>query len=1455
MTIAKSHPSLIRQSFRLLYLPAKTRLPICWVILAGLLSGATGVGAQQILPLGDSITDGFQITGGYRTQLYKRLTNSGAIFSFLGSQTGNASPVLAAGGQTHHEGHSGYRTDQIYNNLLGNDGTAGNNGGHWLDGGNGTGRSAISPNIVLLHIGTNDRTQGESIPTMANKLAILLNMLATNQPTAKVFVASAIPRTDNATYEADQQVYNALIPGLVAAMGTNFHFVDMHGVVPPTQLADGVHPTQAGYDAMGDAWFDALQGQQGLVGEDDQSNIGNNNVGDPLNSTFYFTSGQTTAPNGALIPSLITGSAVLGNIPDVGSLSGLNDLTACGPGSGGYPNMVYYGNGLFGNSLGGGVAVTNTIALGGASPVPGGYTVSSLLVFGGWSDHASFCDQHYTLSVSRDGTNYVTLRSVNFMPFAAADDLNDAGTQDASTLVTLTNLNANGLAAGIRFVRFVYSAGRDANSQEQEGQLIQEVEVFGAPTFPALSKVVSGKISEFDLSASGDSSGGTNNSQFYFTSGRTANTSAALQANLLTGATVVASTGGADVGSTAAINNGLAGAGTGAIAFYGNTLFGTSLDPANGTTLGKVALTIPLGGGSPSPTGYSLSTLSVFCGWVDHASFSDQNYDVSVSRDGTNYLYLYTVNYMPFLVANDLGSGQSSSSFVLLTNLNASGLATGIRFVRFTLTAGKDANNQAQQGLALQELEVFGTPTPVSPVVESDQSNTGDDNLDAGNSQFYFTSGQSTTTGAALIANLLTGSTVTSSTGGADVGSPATVNDLNAVSGTGAIDYYGNTLFGSSLNPSTALTHGVVTLTIPLGGASPASGGYTLSSVKVFEGWLDHASFNDQHYTVATSTDGTNYTYLHAVDFMPFAAADDLSAFQSASTVVTLTSLNVSGVKAIRFTLSAGTDANGALQQGQLLQEIEVFGSPTGVQPLVPGQINAIIQSNAGDNSGGTNNSQFYFTSGRTANTSAALQANLLTGATVNSSTGGADVGSVAAINNLLAQPGAGAIAYYGNTQFGSSLDPANGTTFGKVVLTVPLGGGSPSATGYTLSSLATFCGWVDHASFSDQNYDVAVSRDGTNYLYLYSVHYLPFLTTNDLGSGQSSSSLVILTNLNAAGLATGIRQVRFSFSAGRDDNSQLQQGLALQEIEVFGTPTPASAVVENDQSNIGDNNNDAGNSQFYFTSGQTTTAGAALSTNLLTGSTVASSTGGADVGTITALNDANAASGVGAVAYYGNTLFGSSLNPSTPLTHGVVTLTMPLGGASPAANGYSLSSIKVFEGWIDHASFNDQHYLVTTSTDRTNYTLLHAVNFMPFLAADDLGGGQSASSLVTLTNLNAVGVKSIRFVLSAGLDANGALQQGQIPQEIEVFGSATPVGSPPPVIASATFSGGSLIFSGTNGLANATFYVLTSTNVAAPLGTWTYASTNVFDANGRFGITNTISSGVPQKFYRLLVP
>jgi hypothetical protein len=222
---------------------------------------ATAIG--EILPLGDSITDGLAGTGGgYRARLCLLLNNAGDSFKMVGSATNNSTPELGSSDQHHHEGHSAYRIDQIEGNLVGEVSSEPafntNNGGHWLDGGIPVGRVAIFPDLILLHIGTNDAWQGRTAAQMKSSLQSLLTTIKNLRPNAQVIVASLIRRTDDASLEATQMSYNAAIPGLVAAQGANFHFVNMHAVIQATDLADGVHPNQAGYDKMADAWAPAI---------------------------------------------------------------------------------------------------------------------------------------------------------------------------------------------------------------------------------------------------------------------------------------------------------------------------------------------------------------------------------------------------------------------------------------------------------------------------------------------------------------------------------------------------------------------------------------------------------------------------------------------------------------------------------------------------------------------------------------------------------------------------------------------------------------------------------------------------------------------------------------------------------------------------------------------------------------------------------------------------------------------------------------------------------------------------------------------------------------------------------------------------------------------------------------------------------------------------------------------
>jgi autotransporter-associated beta strand protein len=73
----------------------------------------------------------------------------------------------------------------------------------------------------------------------------------------------------------------------------------------------------------------------------------------------------------------------------------------------------------------------------------------------------------------------------------------------------------------------------------------------------------------------------------------------------------------------------------------------------------------------------------------------------------------------------------------------------------------------------------------------------------------------------------------------------------------------------------------------------------------------------------------------------------------------------------------------------------------------------------------------------------------------------------------------------------------------------------------------------------------------------------------------------------------------------------------------------------------------------------------------------------------------------------------------------------------------------------------------------------------------------------------------------------------------------------PSPVIGNSAVKSGKLVFSGSGGTAGATFYILTSTNLAAPAANWTKIFTNQFDTNGNFAMTNPPATN-RQSFYRL---
>ena len=69
---------------------------------------SAGSTITKIMPLGDSITDGLTVAGGYRIKLWSSIQNLGITIDFVGSLSNGPAEL----GDKNHEGHSGWRIDQ-----------------------------------------------------------------------------------------------------------------------------------------------------------------------------------------------------------------------------------------------------------------------------------------------------------------------------------------------------------------------------------------------------------------------------------------------------------------------------------------------------------------------------------------------------------------------------------------------------------------------------------------------------------------------------------------------------------------------------------------------------------------------------------------------------------------------------------------------------------------------------------------------------------------------------------------------------------------------------------------------------------------------------------------------------------------------------------------------------------------------------------------------------------------------------------------------------------------------------------------------------------------------------------------------------------------------------------------------------------------------------------------------
>ncbi|MFY1632705.1 cellulose binding domain-containing protein [Solwaraspora sp. WMMB335] len=204
-------------------------------------SAATPV---RIMPLGDSITAG---PGCWRALVWDQLRSAGHTdIDFVGSASDGGSCNYGFSYDPDHEGHGGFSAVGIADN---------NQLPPWL--------SAANPDVVVMHLGTNDLWGGwQSMDTIMAAFTKLIGQMRANNPNMKIVVAQIIPHHGCATCPDDTVTLNNRIPGWAAGLTTTqspIVVVDQWtGFNAATDTGDGVHPNDAGFRKMANRFAPAL---------------------------------------------------------------------------------------------------------------------------------------------------------------------------------------------------------------------------------------------------------------------------------------------------------------------------------------------------------------------------------------------------------------------------------------------------------------------------------------------------------------------------------------------------------------------------------------------------------------------------------------------------------------------------------------------------------------------------------------------------------------------------------------------------------------------------------------------------------------------------------------------------------------------------------------------------------------------------------------------------------------------------------------------------------------------------------------------------------------------------------------------------------------------------------------------------------------------------------------------
>ena len=216
---------------------------------------------MKIMCMGDSMTDGFWLPGGYRTTLCRLIEQAGKQdkVEFVG---------INHSGDCYNDAHCGFSSFSIEN--ISESVTGGRMGiASMLD----EIFKSCTPDVTLLQIGTNDVLSIYKPEDAGNRLMTLARNIILGMNGGTLYIAT-IPYMDanDDTFIPGEHFTCESIDGLVDDFnahirltvsylkheGYDVRLADINSVIDKTLLHDGVHPSEEGYEKIGRSWFETL---------------------------------------------------------------------------------------------------------------------------------------------------------------------------------------------------------------------------------------------------------------------------------------------------------------------------------------------------------------------------------------------------------------------------------------------------------------------------------------------------------------------------------------------------------------------------------------------------------------------------------------------------------------------------------------------------------------------------------------------------------------------------------------------------------------------------------------------------------------------------------------------------------------------------------------------------------------------------------------------------------------------------------------------------------------------------------------------------------------------------------------------------------------------------------------------------------------------------------------------